>query len=112
MIVTDCHLHCAFSGDSEAPMEDMVRQGIALGLKTIKLLPIIWTWIIRTRTTISALTWIPLLIIKNFSGSKPFMKAGSSCSLAWNSVSRSIWCPYFADYQAWPLISSSVPRIF
>ena len=35
MIVTDCHLHCAFSGDSEAPMEDMVRRGIALGLKTM-----------------------------------------------------------------------------
>ncbi len=31
-ITADCHLHSSFSGDSETPMEEMVRQGISLGL--------------------------------------------------------------------------------
>lgn len=31
-ISADCHLHSSFSGDSEAPMEDMVLQGISQGL--------------------------------------------------------------------------------
>lgn len=35
MIHTDCHLHTSFSGDSDTPMEDMIRRGISLGLKTI-----------------------------------------------------------------------------
>ena len=35
MIYTDFHLHTSFSSDSTAPMESMVLQGIALGLKTI-----------------------------------------------------------------------------
>lgn len=34
-ILTDCHLHSSFSGDSEAKMEDMIRQGISLGLKEL-----------------------------------------------------------------------------
>lgn len=34
-ITADCHLHSSFSGDSETPMEEMVRQGIALGLSTM-----------------------------------------------------------------------------
>lgn len=32
-ITSDCHLHSSFSGDSRTPMEDMVLQGIAQGLK-------------------------------------------------------------------------------
>ena len=28
----DYHLHSSFSGDSETPMEEMIRQGIRLGL--------------------------------------------------------------------------------
>lgn len=35
MICCDTHLHSAFSSDSEAPMEDMIKEGIRLGLKTI-----------------------------------------------------------------------------
>lgn len=35
MILTDCHLHSDFSGDSKTPMEAMIRQGISLGLKTM-----------------------------------------------------------------------------
>ncbi|MCI5479933.1 MAG: histidinol-phosphatase HisJ family protein [Lachnospiraceae bacterium] len=35
MIYTDCHLHSSFSGDSDTPMEDMIRRGIRLGLRTI-----------------------------------------------------------------------------
>ncbi|MCD7725498.1 MAG: histidinol-phosphatase HisJ family protein [Clostridiales bacterium] len=31
-ITADYHLHSSFSGDSDTPMEDMIRQGIALGL--------------------------------------------------------------------------------
>lgn len=34
-ILADCHLHSHHSGDSEAPMEDMVRRGIELGLHTM-----------------------------------------------------------------------------
>ncbi len=32
-IKADCHLHSALSGDGLAPMEDMVKKGIELGLK-------------------------------------------------------------------------------
>lgn len=32
MITTDCHLHSSFSGDSAAPMEEMILQGIERGL--------------------------------------------------------------------------------
>lgn len=32
---TDFHLHTSFSADSEAPMEEMIRQGISLGLTTM-----------------------------------------------------------------------------
>lgn len=32
-IQADFHLHSSFSGDSEAPMESMIRRGIELGLK-------------------------------------------------------------------------------
>ena len=35
MILTDTHLHSSFSSDSTAPMESMVREGIALGMKTL-----------------------------------------------------------------------------
>lgn len=35
MILTDCHLHSDFSGDSHTPMEEMIRQGIRLGLQTM-----------------------------------------------------------------------------
>lgn len=31
-VTADYHLHSAFSGDSSTPMEDMIRQGIRLGL--------------------------------------------------------------------------------
>ena len=31
-IHADYHLHSSFSGDSDAPMEEMIRRGIALGL--------------------------------------------------------------------------------
>jgi histidinol-phosphatase (PHP family) len=34
-IISDCHLHTAHSGDSEAPMEEMILKGIELGLKTM-----------------------------------------------------------------------------
>ena len=34
-ILSDCHLHSHHSGDSTAPMEDMINQGISLGLKTM-----------------------------------------------------------------------------
>lgn len=34
-IASDCHLHSSYSGDSDTPMEDMIRQGIALGLTTM-----------------------------------------------------------------------------
>ena len=34
-ILSDCHLHTHHSGDSEAPMEDMIRRGIELGLTTM-----------------------------------------------------------------------------
>ena len=30
-ILADYHMHSSFSGDSQAPMQDMVRRGIALG---------------------------------------------------------------------------------
>ncbi|MCM1187677.1 MAG: histidinol-phosphatase HisJ family protein [bacterium] len=32
---SDCHLHSSHSGDSDAPMEDMIRQGISLGLSAM-----------------------------------------------------------------------------
>ncbi|HIT89881.1 MAG TPA: histidinol-phosphatase HisJ family protein [Candidatus Merdenecus merdavium] len=32
---TDYHLHSSFSGDSDTPMEDMIKRGIELKLKTI-----------------------------------------------------------------------------
>lgn len=31
-ITADCHLHSSFSGDSDTPMEEMIRGGIAAGL--------------------------------------------------------------------------------
>lgn len=34
-ILTDYHLHSSFSGDSRAPMEQMIERGLALGLKTM-----------------------------------------------------------------------------
>lgn len=34
-ILWDCHQHSFFSADSDTPMEDMVRQALALGLKGI-----------------------------------------------------------------------------
>ncbi len=34
-ILSDCHLHTAHSGDSQAPMEEMIIKGIDLGLKTM-----------------------------------------------------------------------------
>ena len=35
MILADYHLHTSFSSDSESPMEDMIKNAISLGLKTI-----------------------------------------------------------------------------
>lgn len=35
MLISDTHLHSFFSSDSEASMEDMVLQGISLGLQTL-----------------------------------------------------------------------------
>ena len=35
MILTDCHLHSDFSGDSRTPMAQMIEQGISRGLKTM-----------------------------------------------------------------------------
>ena len=32
-ITADCHLHTSFSGDSQAPMEDMISRGMELGLR-------------------------------------------------------------------------------
>lgn len=34
-IIADCHLHSSFSGDSDTPMEQMIREGIKKGLKTM-----------------------------------------------------------------------------
>lgn len=34
-ILSDCHLHSHHSGDSKAPMEDMILRGIELGMHTI-----------------------------------------------------------------------------
>lgn len=34
-IYSDCHLHTHHSGDSDTPMEDMIRKGISLGLTTM-----------------------------------------------------------------------------
>lgn len=34
-IVSDCHLHTSHSGDSKAPMEEMILQGISRGLTTM-----------------------------------------------------------------------------
>lgn len=34
-ILSDCHLHTHHSGDSEAPMEDMILRGVELGLHTM-----------------------------------------------------------------------------
>ena len=35
MIISDTHLHTSFSSDSTAPMEDMIKKALSLGLKTI-----------------------------------------------------------------------------
>lgn len=35
LLTADCHLHSSFSGDSDASMEEMIRKGISLGLKTM-----------------------------------------------------------------------------
>lgn len=35
LLTADCHIHSSFSGDSEASMEEMIRKGISLGLKTM-----------------------------------------------------------------------------
>lgn len=35
MIISDCHLHTCFSGDSETPVHETIEQAISLGLKTI-----------------------------------------------------------------------------
>ena len=34
-ILSDCHLHTSHSGDSKAPMEEMILQGISKGLTTM-----------------------------------------------------------------------------
>ena len=34
-IKADCHLHSSFSGDSKAPMPEMIDKGISLGLETM-----------------------------------------------------------------------------
>ena len=34
-ILSDCHLHTSHSGDSTASMEEMIRQGISMGLTTM-----------------------------------------------------------------------------
>ena len=34
-ILWDCHMHSSFSADSPAPMEDMIRQAVFLGLQGI-----------------------------------------------------------------------------
>ena len=34
-IIADTHMHSSFSGDSDAPLEDMIKQAIKLGLKEI-----------------------------------------------------------------------------
>ena len=34
-LISDYHVHSSFSGDSDAPMEDMVKKGIELGLQRI-----------------------------------------------------------------------------
>ena len=34
-ICADYHLHSSFSGDSDTPMEDMIKEAIRLGLKQI-----------------------------------------------------------------------------
>lgn len=34
-ITADYHLHTSYSGDSDTPIEDMVKQGIAQGLTTM-----------------------------------------------------------------------------
>lgn len=34
-ILSDCHLHSSYSGDSDTPMEEMILQGIARGLNTM-----------------------------------------------------------------------------
>ena len=34
-ILSDCHLHTSHSGDSDAPMEEMILQGISQGLTTM-----------------------------------------------------------------------------
>ena len=34
-ITADYHLHSSFSGDSQAPMEEMILKGIELGLTTM-----------------------------------------------------------------------------
>lgn len=35
MILADYHVHTSFSGDSQAPMDQMIEQGISMGLKRI-----------------------------------------------------------------------------
>lgn len=34
-IHSDCHLHSSYSGDSDTPMEEMIRRGISLGLTSM-----------------------------------------------------------------------------
>lgn len=34
-VLADCHLHSSFSGDSDTPIEEMIKQALAKGLKTI-----------------------------------------------------------------------------
>lgn len=34
-VISDCHLHSSHSGDSDTPMEDMILQGINMGLTTM-----------------------------------------------------------------------------
>lgn len=34
-IRSDCHLHSSYSGDSDAPMEEMIQRGISLGLTSM-----------------------------------------------------------------------------
>lgn len=34
-VLSDCHLHSSFSGDSDTPMEEMILKGISLGLDSM-----------------------------------------------------------------------------
>ena len=35
MIISDCHLHSSYSGDSDTPMEEMIKAAIGKGLKEV-----------------------------------------------------------------------------